>query len=70
MQSLIQGIAHFICDEEGVTMVEYGLIAALIAIVCIAAITGVGGNLNQVYTLICNKLGGAVTNGGGTASAC
>jgi Flp pilus assembly pilin Flp len=28
------GIKRFLKDEEGVTMVEYGLIAALIAIVC------------------------------------
>ena len=39
MQALIQGIKRFMREEEGVTMVEYGLIAALIAVVCLAAVT-------------------------------
>ena len=35
-----QFIKNLLSQEEGVTMVEYGLIAALIAIVCIVALTG------------------------------
>ena len=35
-------IRKFLQEEDGVTMVEYGLIAALIAIVCIIALTGTG----------------------------
>ena len=58
-------ISSFLRNEEGVTMVEYGLIAALIAIVCIIAITNVGTNLNVAFKTICNSLAGAVT--GGTA---
>jgi pilus assembly protein Flp/PilA len=56
MNHLVQGIERFISEEEGVTMVEYGLIASLIAIVCIAAITLVGTNLKQVFTNIENCL--------------
>ncbi len=52
MNKLMTGIKRFVQDEEGVTMVEYGLIAALIAIVCIAAITAVGTNLNVVFESI------------------
>ena len=64
MKGLMMGIQRFVREEEGVTMVEYGLIAALIAIVCIVAITKVGTNLNLVFTEICNKLGNAI--GGAT----
>ena len=35
-------LMRFLKDEEGVTAIEYGLIAALIAVVIIAAITAVG----------------------------
>lgn len=68
MKALVQGIARFIRDEEGVTMVEYGLLAALIAVVCIIAVTGVGVNLKAVYSYICTKLGAAPASGGGTCS--
>ncbi|MGH8730047.1 MAG: Flp family type IVb pilin [Burkholderiales bacterium] len=52
-------------EEEGVTMVEYGLIAALISIVVLLALTNIGINLNIAYETICNALAGAIT--GGTA---
>ena len=32
-------------EDEGATMVEYGIMIALIAIVCIAAVTTLGGNI-------------------------
>ena len=47
MKALAVGIKRFLKDEEGVTMVEYGLLAALISIVCIAVITQVGLNLSS-----------------------
>ena len=64
MKSLAVGIKRFLKDEEGVTMVEYGLLAALISIVCIVAITAIGTNLNVVYQTICNALAGAIAAGG------
>lgn len=70
MKTLANGIKRFMREEDGVTMVEYGLIAALISVVVIIALTGVGGNLKATYTAICNKLAGAVTGSGGTAAAC
>lgn len=42
-------IAKFHKDEEGATMVEYGLIVALIAVVCIVAVTLLGGNLKNTF---------------------
>ena len=54
-------VAHFIRqfarDEEGVTAIEYGLIAGLIAIVIIGAVTTIGTELNTVFTTIGTKLG-------------
>ena len=43
-------------DEAGATAIEYGLIAALIAVAIIAAATTVGTNLNTTFTTVGNKL--------------
>ncbi len=40
----------FFRDDEGATMVEYGLIVALIAVVCIVAVTAVGTNLSKSFS--------------------
>ena len=45
-------IQKFVRDEEGVTAIEYGLIAALIAVVIITAVTIVGTQLQAVFTTI------------------
>ena len=37
--------ARFVRDESGATAIEYGLIAALIAVVIITALTSIGTNL-------------------------
>ena len=39
-------------EEEGATMVEYGIMVALIAVVCIGAVTILGGNIQTVFTNI------------------
>jgi pilus assembly protein Flp/PilA len=59
MNALVQGLKRFHQDEEGVTAIEYGLIAALIAVVIIVAVTSVGQNLNAIFTLIAGKLANA-----------
>ncbi len=46
----------FVTDEKGVTAIEYGLIASLIAVVIITAVTLVGTNLSTTFTTIANKL--------------
>jgi len=50
----------FIRDEEGVTAIEYGLIAALIAVFIIASVTIVGSKLAAVFTAISAALAGAL----------
>ena len=62
---MVQFIKGFWQDEEGVTAIEYGLIAALIAVVIIGALTLVGTNLNAVFDFIGGKLGDAVPAAGG-----
>lgn len=49
-------IKNFIREEDGVTAIEYGLIAALIAVVIIAAITVVGSQLKKTFSTIGTKL--------------
>jgi len=43
-------------DERGVTALEYGLIAALIAVAIVTAVTSVGSNLNSTFTKIAGSL--------------
>jgi pilus assembly protein Flp/PilA len=42
-------VSRFVTDECGVTAIEYGLIAALIAVVIITSMTAVGTQLQAVY---------------------
>lgn len=48
--------ARFVKDESGATAIEYGLIAALIAVVCIGAWTTVGSNLKATFNNVGNEL--------------
>jgi len=45
-------LINFIRDEKGVSAIEYGLIAALIAVVIITAVTAVGTNLSTTFSEI------------------
>jgi pilus assembly protein Flp/PilA len=48
----MQTIKNFINDETGVTAIEYGLIAALIAVVIIAAVRLIGTNLDLTFDAV------------------
>jgi pilus assembly protein Flp/PilA len=52
---------NFFKDESGATAIEYGLIAALIAVVCIVALQAVGGSLSNLFNQISTELGNATT---------
>ena len=60
MKTLKHAVARFVREEEGVTAIEYGLIAGLIAVAIIAGVTALGGKLNTLFTNIANKLNIAV----------
>ena len=49
-------VSRFLKDESGATAIEYGLIAALIAVVIIAAVTIVGTQLKKTFSTIGTKL--------------
>jgi pilus assembly protein Flp/PilA len=49
--------ARFAKDESGATAIEYGLIAALIAVVIIGAVQLVGTNLSATFGKVSDKLG-------------
>jgi pilus assembly protein Flp/PilA len=53
MQKLI---ARFVTDESGVTAIEYGLIASLIAIAIISAATTLGSQLSGTFNNVANNL--------------
>ncbi len=49
-------INRFMKDESGATAIEYGLIAALIAVVIIGALQALGGNLKTKFTAVSTAL--------------
>lgn len=53
-----QAAVKFIRDEEGATAVEYGLIAALIAVAIMITLQAIGVRLNVIFTSILTALGG------------
>lgn len=48
-------------DQTGATALEYGLIAALVSVAAIGALTQLGGALNGIYTTVSGKLDAANT---------
>ena len=53
-------ISKFVQDESGATAIEYGLIAALIAVVIISAVTALGTSITAKFTTIVEAMGGTV----------
>jgi len=47
---------RFIKNQSGATAIEYGLIAALIAVVIIGAVTAVGTSLSTTFTTVSSNL--------------
>lgn len=52
-------------DESGATMIEYGLIAALISVAAIVALTAMGGSLQTMFNTVSTALDTAVGGSGG-----
>ena len=46
-------------DDSGATAIEYGLIAALVSVAAIGALTAMGGSLNAMFTTVSSALSGA-----------
>jgi pilus assembly protein Flp/PilA len=56
MAKFIASAKKFVQGEEGATMVEYGLMLALIAVVCVAAVATVGTAAKGMFTGIATSL--------------
>ena len=53
---MFHSLISMVRDEEGATMVEYGLLVALIALVAIGAVTTLGTNLSSLFNNVANTL--------------
>jgi pilus assembly protein Flp/PilA len=54
--TVIKHLKHLVRDESGATAIEYGLIAALIAVAAIAAFQLVGTNLSAIFNTVATSL--------------
>ena len=57
---MINVIRNLIKDESGATAIEYGLIAALVSVAAIGALTAMGDSLNVMFTAVSGALDGAI----------
>jgi len=56
MQTFKSAVQAFIADEDGVTAIEYGLIAALIGVAMVTAATTLGGKISAAFTYVAGKM--------------
>ena len=61
---MLTQITSFLKDDSGATAIEYGLIAALVSVAAIAALTAMGGSLTTIFGAINTSLGTAGTAAG------
>ena len=59
MSTLVKFAKKFVRREEGATMIEYGLLAALISIAALAALQILGPALAALFTTVANAVAGA-----------
>lgn len=59
---MINTMKSFLTDESGATAIEYGLIAALVSVAAIAALTSLGNSLESIFGVVSNELGDAAAN--------
>ena len=53
---MVNSLKSMIRDEDGATMVEYGLLVALIAMVALAGVTTLGTNLKTLYSNVAGSI--------------
>lgn len=53
----MNAIKKFLSQEEGATMVEYGLMVALIAVACIVAVTSLGSGISGLFGRVTTNVG-------------
>jgi len=60
IERFYQQLHSFLIKEDGVTAIEYGLIASLIGLAIIAGTTLLGSNLNAKFTTIATTIAAAI----------
>jgi len=63
---MLNTLKSFVRDENGATMIEYGLIAALVSVAAIAALGILGTDLTNIF----NKVSGCLTAAQNNTTAC
>ena len=58
---MFRKLKTFLNDEDGATAIEYGLIAALVSVAAIGALTAMGGSLSTMF----NSVSSALTSAAG-----
>lgn len=58
---MIQDLISFLQDDSGATAIEYGLIAALVSVATIAALTSMGSSLQTMFGSVANTLSNVST---------
>lgn len=61
---MLSKIAIVLKDESGATAIEYGLIAALVSVAAIGALTAMGSSLESMFNSVSDELTNAVNNSG------
>jgi len=59
---LISVLLEFLREEEGQDLIEYALLVALISLVCVAALTTAGSQVNTIFVNIKTRLTTAAAN--------
>ncbi len=54
---------EFVRDEDGATAIEYGLIAALVSVAAIGALSALGDSLNTIFNMVSSELTSAAGGG-------
>ena len=61
---MVKFIRSFVTDESGATAIEYGLIAALVSVAAIAALTALGTSLRSIFGVVSVELESAADAAG------
>lgn len=56
---MLANFVKFAKDESGATMIEYGLIAALVAVAAIVALQSLGTSISNIFTAVSTKVNSA-----------
>jgi pilus assembly protein Flp/PilA len=62
-------LANLLRDESGATAIEYGLIAALVSVAAITALTAMGSSLNDLFGVVSNELTAAAEQAEGAGES-